>query len=127
MTSINIGFSAVAALLHVVFFLLESVFFMSPQVHRAFGVKNLKDAELLRVPMFNQGFYNLFLAIGVFEGIYLYHQGYVPAGITLILFSCASMFIASLVLLISKKGMLRGVLIQGACPLMAILSYYFGW
>jgi uncharacterized membrane protein len=42
----------------------------------------------------------------------------------LMLFCCASMFAASIVLLVSKPNMLRGVFIQGLCPLLAILTWW---
>ncbi|MDB5226465.1 MAG: hypothetical protein JWN78_658 [Bacteroidota bacterium] len=123
MPAISVVFAAIAALLHVLFFLMESVYFMNPKVHKGFGVKNLQDAEVLKVSMFNQGYYNLFLAGGIFAGIYYFHSEPVISK-ALILFCCAYMFLASIVLLISKPGMMRGVLIQGLCPLIAIVSYY---
>lgn len=123
MPTISIVFAAIAAVLHVLFFLMESVYFMNQKVHKGFGVKSLQDAETLKVSMFNQGYYNLFLAGGIFAGIY-YRLSEPVVSKTLILFCCAYMLLASLVLLVSKKGMLRGVLIQGLCPLIAIVSYY---
>ena len=46
------------ALLHAGFFLLESVFWMSPPVMRIFE-QEAEAAEATRVLAFNQGFYNL--------------------------------------------------------------------
>ena len=55
---------ALAAALHVLFFAMESVLFMRPAVHRRFGVSR-EHAEVVRPMAFNQGFYNLFLAVGL--------------------------------------------------------------
>ncbi len=125
MPTLTIVFAAIAGLIHVLFFLMESIFYMNPKVHKVFGVRKLEDAETLKLGMFNQGFYNLFLAIGMFVGIYLLHGEYLIIGKTLVVFCCASMLAASVVLFISKPGMLRGVLIQGLCPLVAIASWLF--
>ncbi len=125
MPVVSIVFAAIAGLIHLLFFLMESVFWMNPKVHKGFGISNLQDAEQFKISFFNQGFYNLFLAIGVFAAIYLLLSGYFIVGKTLLLFCCASMLSASIVLLISKPGMLRGVFIQGLCPLIAILCWWF--
>lgn len=126
MSSISIVFASLAALLHVLFFSLESLFFMNPKVYKTFGARTLEEAATLRLLYFNQGFYNLFLAMGVFGGVFLLQGEHVSAGKAVILFCCASMFLASMVLLFSKPKMLRGVIIQGLCPLIAILTWYFG-
>ena len=123
MPTISLVFAAIAGLFHVLFFLMESVFWMNPKVHKTFGVATLQEAEQFKLSFFNQGFYNLFLAIGIFAGIYLLQGEHTVAGKTLVLFCCASMLAASLVLFVSKPGMLRGVFIQGLCPLIAILCY----
>lgn len=124
MPTISIVFAAIAGLFHVLFFLMESIFWMNPKVHKGFGMKTTQEAEQFKLSFFNQGFYNLFLAIGIFAGIYFLQSEDVTAGKTLILFSCASMFGASLALLVSKPNMLRGVFIQGLAPLAAILSWW---
>ncbi|MFN8296959.1 MAG: DUF1304 domain-containing protein [Chitinophagales bacterium] len=122
MTAISIVFAIVAALFHVLFFLMESVFWMNPKVHKSFGIKTVEEASQFKLSFFNQGFYNLFLAIGVFTGIYFLQGEYAVAGKILILFCCASMLGAAIVLLVSKPKMLRGVFIQGLAPFIAILS-----
>ena len=126
MPSLSIVFASLAAILHVLFFLMESLFFMNPKVYKTFGAKSGEEANILRLLYFNQGFYNLFLALGIFGGVILLNGIYAAAGKGIILFSCGNMFLASVVLLISKPKMLRGVLIQGLCPVIAILAWYFG-
>lgn len=124
MPTISILFAVIAACLHVAFFLMESVFWMNPKAHKNFGIPNLQIAEQFKLTYLNQGFYNLFLAIGVFAGIYFLQSEDMTAGKTLILFCCSSMFGASMVLLVSKPGMLRGVFIQGLAPLASIVSWW---
>jgi putative membrane protein len=103
---------------------MESVWWMHPKVHKNFGIKSFDEATQFKLSFFNQGFYNLFLAIGMFVGIYLLKYQTSSHGISLMLFCCASMFAASIVLLVSKPNMLRGVFIQGLCPLIAILTWW---
>ncbi|HVQ22191.1 MAG TPA: DUF1304 domain-containing protein, partial [Candidatus Saccharimonadia bacterium] len=55
----------VAALLHVGFFYLESIAFRRPTTWARFGIASQEQAEIVRPMAFNQGFYNLFLAVGV--------------------------------------------------------------
>ncbi len=130
MPTLSIVFAAIAGLIHVLFFLMESVFWMNPKVHKGFGIKSLEEAEQFKISFFNQGFYNLFLAVGVFIGIILQFSFFgecwkYAAGETLVVFCSASMLAASLVLLVSKPGMLRGVFIQGLCPLIALICWWF--
>lgn len=120
----TILFATIGGLFHVIFFLMESIFWMHPKVHRVFGIKSIEEAKLFKVSFFNQGFYNLFLAIGIFTADYLLFSGYFIAGKTLLLFCCASMLAAAVVLFFSKPGMLRGVIIQGLCPLIALISLF---
>ena len=74
-------FVGLAALLHVLFFVMESVLFMRPDVHRRFGLRTREEAELVRPMAYNQGFYNLFLAIGavVRSGLGGRRRGRTPA------------------------------------------------
>lgn len=116
-------FAIIAAILHCFFFYLESIAWMKPKTYKTFGVKEESEAKILKLLYFNQGFYNLFLAIGIFVGIYLMTQGSTASGIPIILFACFCMLGASIVLFFSKPGMLRAVLIQGLCPFLSILFY----
>ena len=114
-------FALLAAALHVLVFCMESVWFMQPRVHRRFGAATTADAEARRLFAFNQGFYNLFLAIGIFVGLALLHLGgNVIVGETLVLFNCACMLGAGVVLYFSAgRQMLRAAVIQGIFPLLA--------
>ncbi|GMA95077.1 hypothetical protein GCM10025881_19010 [Pseudolysinimonas kribbensis] len=64
-------FAVLAALIHVVIFFLESVLWSKPTIWRRFGVASRDDAAVLQPMAYNQGFYNLFLAIATGLGIVL--------------------------------------------------------
>ena len=122
--------AALAALLHVYIFLMESVQWTQPRVWKRFGVPDQAAADTTRAMAYNQGFYNLFLAIGTVIGLVLYWAGADDttlrvAGFTLVLFSLGSMLAASLVLLTSGGRYLRPALIQGTLPLIGFVLFLF--
>lgn len=117
---------ALAALLHVYIFVLESVRWMQPNTWRIFNVRDREQAEILRPMAYNQGFYNLFLAIGAVAGLVLYFDGNLPnAARALILFSTASMAAAAIVLTTTGPGYLRPALVQGTLPLIGFVLFLF--
>lgn len=121
-------FAGLAALLHVYIFILESVRWRTPRVWKTFGVADQAAADITRPMAYNQGFYNLFLAIGAALGLVLYgvgapDSGLRIAGFTLVLFSVGSMLAASLVLISSGKRYLRPAAIQGTLPLLAFVLF----
>lgn len=111
----------VAALLHVLFFVMESVVFMRPQVHRRFGLRTREDAELVKPMAYNQGFYNLFLAVGAVVGLVLVNQGSETSGTAVAAFACAVMVGAAAVLVSTNRKFLPAALIQGLAPLLALV------
>lgn len=115
--------AGVAAVVHVGFFVLESVIFMRPSIYKRFGAKNEADAKCLRLMALNQGFYNLFLAIGVFVGIWLFVEDGAgsAAAQALILFGCAVMFSAGVTLVVSAREKILPALMQSVPPLVAIV------
>ncbi len=120
---LGIVFASLAAVLHVFIFLMESILWTTPSTWKRFGLASQEDAETLRPMALNQGFYNLFLAIGVFVGFALLpHAALATAGVMLILFSTGSMLAASIVLVISQPKLVRAALTQGALPLLAVIS-----
>jgi putative membrane protein len=130
MPVIAVGAAIVAGLVHVYTFVLESLWFDRPAVWRRFGIASEADVRVVRSFAFNQGFYNLFLAIGAVLGLVLYWAGADDttlrvAGFTLVLFSLGSMLAASLVLLTSGGKYLRPALIQGTLPLIGFVLFLF--
>lgn len=123
-------FAALAALLHVYFFVMESVQWMQPRIHRRFGVATPEQAETTRPLAYNQGFYNLFLAIGAIIGLILLWAGpdgqaVDAAGRALTLFTLGCMVAAALVLLTTGLKYLRAALIQGVLPLIGFVLLLF--
>ena len=62
-------FAALAAVVHVYIFVLESILWTAPKTRATFGVKSEEEALTTKPLAFNQGFYNLFLAIVSVIGI----------------------------------------------------------
>jgi putative membrane protein len=122
MPTISLVLAGLAAAVHVYFFFLESIAFGKPFAHRAFGVREPADVEVLRFAMLNQGFYNLFLAIGTLVGIVGAAGGWEPQGSTLVVFGCLFMVGAAGVLVVARPAMVRGALVQGLLPLLALLT-----
>ncbi len=123
MSRITIIFSCLAGIIHAVFFLLESVFWHKPQVHSIFRIDNTADAETLSVFVQNQGYYNLFLALGLFAAVWLSRKNKV-ASRTLAIYICLFMIGAAVVLRFTMPAMTAGPLIQGVAPAIALLSIY---
>ncbi|HEY6570228.1 MAG TPA: DUF1304 domain-containing protein [Candidatus Limnocylindrales bacterium] len=111
----------VAAAIHLWFFVLESVQFTQPKVYARFGLHSAEDAAIVRPMAFNQGFYNLFLAIGTVVGLVLVAAGQVDAGRAIVLFACATMVGAGVVLLASNRRFLVGASIQALPPLVVLV------
>jgi putative membrane protein len=112
--------AVIAALVHVWFFAMESLWFMRPAVWRRFGLTSEADAAIVRSFAFNQGFYNLFLAVGVAAGIALVAAGDPVAGRAVILFACGSMIAAGVVLYLHNPRFLRAAALQVVPPIIAV-------
>lgn len=112
--------AALAAAVHVYIFWLESLVFTTTG-RKAFGV-SAADAAVMKPWAYNQGFYNLFLAIGVVVGLVLAGNNR-DAGVAIIVFATASMTSAALVLVGSDPAKARGALIQGLFPVLSLVSF----
>ena len=95
MTIFTVGFSLLAALLHVYIWVLESFRWTEPSTRKTFGVSEA-DAEVTKPLAYNQGFYNLFLAIITLVGLALMRSEH-------------------------ERTMLRAALTQGTLPALAVL------
>ena len=69
---------------------------------------------------YNQGFYNLFLAIITIVGVAMIEQEHV-AGSALALAGTGSMLAAAIVLVTHDRSMVRAALTQGTLPALAVL------
>ncbi len=112
----------IAAVLHIGFFVMESLMWRRPAVHRLFGVTDSAQAGLMAKALYNQGFYNLFLGLGAIVGVALSSDIVTRHHNDLLIFTALFMIGAALVLLISDRRMIRGALVQGLPPLLALLA-----
>jgi putative membrane protein len=124
MPTITVVAAALAALVHVWFFAMESLWFMRPSVWRRFGLGSEAEAGTVRSFAYNQGFYNLFLAIGVMAALALLATGNKVSASTLLLFACGSMVAAGLVLVSHDRSFARAAAVQAVPPLAAILTLF---
>lgn len=112
---------ALAAALHVGFFVIESVAWTRPAIWKRFGVASPEAAEATRPLAYNQGFYNLFLAVGAIIGVIFLGVGWHAAGLALVIFTLGSMLAASIVLVSTGKGYARAAFTQGILPLAGLV------
>ena len=113
-------FAGLAALLHVYIWVMESLTWTSARTRATFGITE-EEAAATKELAFNQGFYNLFLAIVTAVGLVLWAFGYYDAALALIFAGTGSMLAAALVLLVSSPDKARAAITQGILPLIAIV------
>ncbi len=121
MPTVSLVLMTVAGLIHVGFFVIESLLWDRPAVHRLFGVRSEDDAATMSFALFNQGFYNLFLAVGTLFGVLGRTVVADEAGDALVVFCGLFMIGAALVLVASNRRLWRGALVQGGLPAIALL------
>ncbi|MGW4095850.1 MULTISPECIES: DUF1304 domain-containing protein [unclassified Mycobacterium] len=118
-------FAALAAALHVYIFVMESLTWTSPRTRATFGI-NEEEAQATKELAFNQGFYNLFLAIVTVVGIVAVGLGHNAVGAALVFAGVGSMLAAAAVLLTSSPDKARAAITQGAFPLIAVVLLAVG-
>ena len=118
-------FAALAALLHVYIFVMESLTWTSPRTRATFGT-SVEEAETTKPLAFNQGFYNLFLAVVTAIGIALMAAGHTSPGAALVFAGVGSMAAAAAVLLASSPDKARAAVTQGTFPVIAIVLLVLG-
>ena len=116
-------FVALAAVLHLYIWWMESVAWRRPVVWRRFGLASQADADTTAPLAYNQGFYNLLLAVGAVLGVVLYWAVSEPVGFALVALSAGSMVAAAAVLLSTGRERLRAAATQGTLPLLGLLFF----
>jgi putative membrane protein len=115
-------FVFLAAVIHLMIFFMESILWSKPSVWKRFGLKTQQEADIVKPMAFNQGFYNVFLAIGAGVGlVMLGSASWAQGGIAIAVFACASMVLAALVLITSSPKLARAAAVQGIAPLVGIV------
>lgn len=125
MVTAGLIFAVLAALLHVYIFTMESLTWSSPRTRATFGTTPA-EAETTKLLAFNQGFYNLFLAIITAIGVIAVALGHNGIGAALVLAGVGSMASAAVVLLASSPDKARAAITQGIFPLIAIVLLVIG-
>jgi putative membrane protein len=118
-------FAVLAALLHVYIFVMESLTWTSARTRAAFGT-TAEEAETTKLLAFNQGFYNLFLAIVTAVGVAAVLIGCIAVGVALVFAGTGSMLAAAVVLIASAPDKSRAAITQGTFPLIAIVLLAVG-
>ena len=121
MLILGLVLAAAAAAFHVFIFALESLRWTEPETRKIFGIASEADAETTKPLAFNQGFYNLFLALATLLGIALLLSGLTTIGLTLVFAGTGMMLAAALVLVLSNPKSAKSAAMQGGLPLLAIV------
>jgi putative membrane protein len=125
MITAGLIFAGLAAALHVYIFVLESFQWTAPRTRATFGTTP-EEAETTKLLAFNQGFYNLFLAIVTAVGVAVMSSGGIAVGAALVFAGVGSMLAAALVLIVSSPDKARSAVTQGALPLVAVVLLAIG-
>jgi len=125
MTTAGLVLAGLAALLHVYIWVMESLTWTSPRTRATFGI-SAEEAEATKELAFNQGFYNLFLAVLAGGGAIVHAAGEETVGATLVLAGTGSMVAAALVLLLSSPDKARAAITQLAFPAVAVVLVALG-
>ncbi len=125
MLVVGLVLAGIAALIHVYIWVMESFAWTGARARATFGTTP-DQAEATRELAFNQGFYNLFLAVVVAGGIVLVAAGQTGAGAALVLAGAGSMAAAGVVLLVSAPSKAASALKQLVPPLLAVVALVVG-
>lgn len=125
MITLGLLLAVLAALLHVFIFVLESFLWKTPRAQKVFGI-GTEEAHATREMAFNQGFYNLFLALIALVGVVLFLSGATGAGTALVAAGTASMSGAALVLFVASPDKRSAAVKQGTLPLLGLLALVIG-
>ena len=118
-------FAMLAGLLHVYIFVMESFLWTSRSTRETFSM-GADEAEQTKEMAFNQGFYNLFLAIEILLGAIIYYTASHAVGLSLMFFGTGSMLAAAALLFITSPDKRPAALKQGTTPLLAIIFLTLG-
>jgi putative membrane protein len=124
----------VAAGVHLLAFVWESVLFRAPSVHEGIFRIPGRDVPAAHLWAVNVGFYNLFLGSGAIAGVVLWWAGHDTPGRTLVVYTCLFMFLAGIALAVSDRMALSrqrgdgvvGALSQSVPPLVALIALAIG-
>ncbi|MEZ0577814.1 DUF1304 domain-containing protein [Nocardioides sp. MH1] len=125
MLTVGLVLAGLAALLHVYIFFMESIAWTRPSTRAVFGT-SAEEAEATKELAFNQGFYNLFLAVVTGIGIVLTTADKDEVGPALVLAGVGSMLAAAIVLVAANPSRASAATKQGLVPLLAVVAVVIG-
>ncbi|MFT7372781.1 MAG: putative membrane protein [Oleiphilaceae bacterium] len=133
MNLVALVFSTLTIVIHVLVFVGESLLWGNPliiervlsKIDAPAGISLSDQAQILEVLFYNQGFYNLFVALGGVGGLILYKYGRIQEGIVLVCYMCLFALGAGVVLA-STTTAYPAAVIQGLPPLIALAGLYYG-
>lgn len=125
MISVATVFAVLAAAVSGYIFVMESLTWTSRGTREKFGT-TVDEAQTTKLLAFNQGFYNLFLAVVILAGVVMLLSGHRGEGAALIFAGAGSMAAAAVVLVASSPDKLRAALVQGVFPAIAIVLLLIG-
>jgi putative membrane protein len=120
-TAAALVFVGIAVLIHGYIFVLESLRWSAPSTRKTFGIRSQEQADATKPLAFNQGFYNLFLALIALAGMVFLATGADAVGAALIVAGAGSMVLAGLVLLVSSRRLWRAALVQLGPPAVGLI------
>lgn len=123
MTPVACVLALLASALHVFIFWLES-FAWTTRARAVFGTGE-QEAEATREMAFNQGFYNLMLAVVGGVGAVLLLAGHTAVGTALVVAGVGSMLAAALLLFATSPDKRSAALKQGTLPLLSLVALAF--
>lgn len=113
--------TGLAALIHVYIFYMESLAWTGKRTRATFGLTE-EQARSTQEMAFNQGFYNLFLAIAVFVGLVNLALWNPAVGATLVFVGAGSMVAAAVVLFVFSADKRAVALKQGVIPALGLIA-----
>jgi putative membrane protein len=125
MLTVGLVLAGLAALLHVYIFFMESLAWTRPGTRAVFGT-TAEEAEATKELAYNQGFYNLFLAVVTVIGIVLTAADKDEVGPALVLAGTGSMLAAAIVLVTANPARASAATKQGLIPLLAVVAVVIG-
>jgi len=114
--NISLGFMILSGILHINFFVIESILFQKPNGYKLFKMTE-QDHRGAKLWALNQGFYNLFFAFGMLAGVFMQQQ-------SLVVFCALSMIGAGVVLWVTAPRLLKGALIQMVPPIIGLIFLF---
>ncbi len=114
------AFLGLAALVHLVAFVVETILFEHPKTLGTFGITNPVVGATAKPWALTQGFMHLFLAVGAVAGLALMATDHLVAGRSVALYASGMMLCSALVIFSVDVRMYRVALLLGIFPAAAL-------